>query len=289
MKKRKVKLKRKIKDTVFTALFKIPKYKLQLYKALNPNEKDVIEKDIKTITLSTMLSNGQYNDLGLLVKDRILFLMEAQSTWSINILLRLYMYLADTYKKLIKERQCNLYGSKKIDIPKPELYVIYLGKTKIGKKEFSLNEEYFEGKGPIELRVKVITERSKKDILKEYIQFSHRCDDFRKKNERPTEKSILSFINKCIRDNILKEFLSEHKEEIMSIQTMLFDQDYVTKMYEHELIEEGREKGRVEGRVEGRIEGEAFGLKKGRINILDSLVKQGILTKAEAKRQLEMV
>ena len=43
---------RKIKDTVFTALFKIPKYKLLLYKALNPKVKDVVESDIKTITKS---------------------------------------------------------------------------------------------------------------------------------------------------------------------------------------------------------------------------------------------
>ena len=271
---------RKIKDTVFTALFKIPKYKLLLYKALNPKEKDITETDIKTITLKTILTSGLYNDLGLLVKNKIIFLIEAQSTWSINIIVRMLMYLSDTYKKFFEENNSNLYGTKKINLLMPELYVLYLGKNKIFKKEYSLNEEYFEGKGPIDLKVKLITTRSKKDILKEYIEFAHRSDEFRKNKKKPTEKDIIRFLNKCIRDNVLSEFLQNHMEEVMSIETMLFDQDYVSEMYERELFEEGKAEGKAEGIQQGMQQG---------INVIKGLVKEGLISKEEGKRRIALM
>ena len=279
---------RKIKDTVFTALFKIPKYKLMLYKALNPKEKDIIETDIKTITLKTILTSGLYNDLGLLVKNKIIFLMETQSTWSINIIVRLFIYLSDTYKKYFKENNSNLYGTKKINIPIPELYVLYIGKEKIKKKEISLNEEYFGGKGPIDLKVKIITDRSKNDILKEYIEFANRCNEFRRKKQKPTEKEIISFINKCIKDNILREFLEEHKEEVMSIETMLFDQDYVSEMYDREVFEEGKAAGMQQGEAKGKAEGIQQGIQQG-INVIKSLVKEGLISKEEGKRRIALL
>ena len=40
-------VKRNIKDSVFTDLFKIKKYSLELYKSLHPEDKDVTESDLK--------------------------------------------------------------------------------------------------------------------------------------------------------------------------------------------------------------------------------------------------
>ena len=75
-----------VKDSVFKHLFKIKEYSLKLYKTLMPQDDDITENDIDVVTCETVLMNGLYNDLGLLVRNTILFLMEAQSTWSINIL-----------------------------------------------------------------------------------------------------------------------------------------------------------------------------------------------------------
>ncbi|MCD8238232.1 MAG: hypothetical protein LUC92_02690 [Clostridiales bacterium] len=44
-------MKRNIKDTVFTRLFREKKYLLQLYQALHPEDTDTTEEDLKTITL----------------------------------------------------------------------------------------------------------------------------------------------------------------------------------------------------------------------------------------------
>ena len=74
------KLKRTAKDTVFRDLFSRPKYLLQLYQALHPEDTDVTEQDLKIVTLQNILANGIYNDLGFFAKDKLLILVESQST-----------------------------------------------------------------------------------------------------------------------------------------------------------------------------------------------------------------
>ena len=90
------------------------------------------------------MTNGIYNDLGFNVKGSLVLLVEAQSTWSVNIIIRLLMYLVETYSNIFKDNDTDLYSSAKAKIPKPELYVIYTGKGK-KPKEISLSEEFFGG------------------------------------------------------------------------------------------------------------------------------------------------
>ena len=73
----KLKSRRNIKDSVFTDLFRDKKYTLQLYKALHPEDKSVTAKDIKIVTLKAIVVNDIYNDLGMIIKDKIIFLLES--------------------------------------------------------------------------------------------------------------------------------------------------------------------------------------------------------------------
>ena len=73
----KPKSRRNIKDSVFTDLFRDKKYTLQLYKTLHPEDKSVIAKDIKIVTLKVIVVNDIYNDLGMIIKDKIIFLLES--------------------------------------------------------------------------------------------------------------------------------------------------------------------------------------------------------------------
>ena len=45
------------------------------------------------------------NDLGLLAGGKLLILVEAQATWSINILIRLLLYLVQMYLEAIYAAQ----------------------------------------------------------------------------------------------------------------------------------------------------------------------------------------
>lgn len=67
--------KRKIKDSVFTDLFQNKKYLLQLYKALHPEDNEVTENDLADITIKHVLMDGDYNDLGFSVGNRLMVLV----------------------------------------------------------------------------------------------------------------------------------------------------------------------------------------------------------------------
>ena len=135
--------KRKIKDSVFTNLFQNKKYLLQLYKALHPEDNCVTEDEIADITIKHVLVDADYNDLGFSVGNRLMVLVESQSTWTFNIIIRALMYLIQTYHDYFKRTNQNLYGSKKVNMPKPELYVIYTGDRKNISDTISLSKEFF--------------------------------------------------------------------------------------------------------------------------------------------------
>ena len=90
--------KRKIKDSVFTNLFQDKKYLLQLYKALHPEDYSVTENEIEDVTIKHVLVDADYNDLGFSVGNRLMVLVESQSTWTLNIIIRALMYLYCTSK-----------------------------------------------------------------------------------------------------------------------------------------------------------------------------------------------
>lgn len=53
-------MRRTIKDSVFTYLFRQPAYTLELYRTLHPEDTDTTEADLKLITLENILSTGIY-------------------------------------------------------------------------------------------------------------------------------------------------------------------------------------------------------------------------------------
>lgn len=89
-------VKHTVKDSVFTDIFGTKKYLLQLYQALHPEDKGTGEEDLKNITIKNILVNGLYNDLGFQVGERVIILVESQSSWTMNIIVRALLYLAQT-------------------------------------------------------------------------------------------------------------------------------------------------------------------------------------------------
>ena len=134
-----------VKDSVFTYLFKQPEYARKLYLALHPEDTNVTEADCKLVTLENILTTGMYNDVGLQVRDMLILLVEAQSLFSINISLRLLMYLAATYKEYVEEHKLNIYGTAAVRIPCPELYMVYSGERMDVPEVLHLSDLYEGG------------------------------------------------------------------------------------------------------------------------------------------------
>ncbi|MBD5467836.1 MAG: hypothetical protein HDR21_06755 [Lachnospiraceae bacterium] len=223
--------KRKIKDSVFTNLFQDKKYLLQLYQALHPEDNNVTEEEIKDITIKHVLIDADYNDLGFSVGDRLMVLVESQSTWTFNIIIRALMYLIQTYHNYFKRTNQNLYGSKKVNMPKPELYVIFTGDRKNIPETISLSKEFFDGaKIAIDAEVKVLYQETKEDIIGQYIIFSKVYNEQRTQYGN-TKQAITETIRICKNRDILKEYLESKEQEVVDMMMTLFDDEQILKAY----------------------------------------------------------
>ncbi len=116
--------KRTAKNSVFLDLFQNKSYLLKLYKTLHPEDAMATEDSLTDVTIENVLTDNLYNDLGFIVNNKLMILIEAQSTWTMNILVRVLLYLAQSYYEYFQRTSQNYYKSKKVKMPKPELYVI---------------------------------------------------------------------------------------------------------------------------------------------------------------------
>ena len=171
-------VKHTLKDSVFTSLFKEKKYLMQLYQALHPEDMEATEDDLQDVTISNVLVNDLYNDIGFRVGSTLLILIESQSTWTVNIIFRALMYLVQTYREYFKETKQDIYKSRKLKMPAPELYVIYTGARKSRPGEISLSEEFFDGKETcLDVKVKMIYDGEDGDIINQYVIFTKVCNE----------------------------------------------------------------------------------------------------------------
>ena len=255
---------RTAKDTVFTDLFRDPKYVLQLYRCLHPEDIAVTADQIEIITLKSILTNRIYNDLGFMPNNRLIIVVEDQSTWTVNILLRILMYLVQHYQEYLNRigKEQSIYSSKKLEIPKPELYVLYTGSRKIKKDYLSLAEEFFDGDDSVmDIKVKIIRDGEPGDIINQYVGFAGIFDEhmswYRKNKDHVNAEDVIKEIfQTCLDRNILTDYLKERKREVVSLMMNLFDEEQIFKDF---MVAERRE-ALEEGRAEGRAEGEAKGL-----------------------------
>ncbi|MBQ8093069.1 MAG: hypothetical protein IJ242_05780 [Clostridia bacterium] len=202
------------KDTVFVDLFHIPKYKYQLFRAQHPEMTVVKETNIEPVTLHPIMLNQSYNDPGLLVKDKLIIFVEAQSTWSINILIRILLCLAMTYQNYITEHRLYVYGSRKIEIPEPEFHVIFTGNRKFKKDSISLKEDFWNShNAKADVETKGIYAENKDDIIGQYIIFNHVLDDHIRKHGR-NKTAVEETIHICKNECVPKEYLESREKEM---------------------------------------------------------------------------
>ena len=224
--------KRTIKDSVFRNLFSQKEYLLQLYQALHPEDKNVTKADFEYVTLQNIMINVDYNDLGFLIGNRLMILVEAQSTWCVNIIVRCVMYLAQTWKDYFIQTKQSVYSTTTLNFPEPELYVVYTGNEVIDKKVIRFSEEFFNGRQvAVEAMVKVITGSSDDNILNQYILFAQMVDTQRKLFPGNSRRAVTEAIRICKDRNILKSYLEDREKEVVDIMVTLYSQEEAVEQY----------------------------------------------------------
>jgi hypothetical protein len=253
---------REHKNSVFTLLFSNPNLLRELYSAIEgvtlpPG------MPVGINTLSNALFLGQMNDVSFLIDNRLIVLIEHQSTICNNIPLRLLEYTGRIYEKIIdpdKKYQKNL-----VKIPRPEFIVLYNGKDKYPDyTELKLSDAFMDIEGlkltdadkiPLELIVPVynINYGHNPEILKKcealngYSMFTVKIREFEK--EKPLDEAFISAINYCINNNILKDFLRKHGSEVLNMLFGEYNREIDIAVNRKEAWEDGLEEGREQEKL----------------------------------------
>ena len=148
-----------------------------------------------------------------------------------NIIIRALMYMVQTYHDYFDRTKQNLYKSKKVKLPIPEIYVIYTGDRKTRPSEVSLAQEFFEGKQScIDVKVKMIYDGEDGDIINQYVIFTKVCNEQMALHGRG-QKAVLEAIRICKDRNVLAEYLSSKEKEVVDIMMVLYDEEEVMRSY----------------------------------------------------------
>jgi predicted transposase/invertase (TIGR01784 family) len=287
----------KHKDTVFTFLFSNPDLLRELYSAI---EGITLPPDvpININTLSDVLFRTQRNDISFLINNRLIVLIEHQSTINNNMPLRFMMYSAKLYQGMVDPE--DKFKRKMEKIPKPEFIVLYNGEDNYPDyKELRLSESFIQADIKIDLPLELVVQvyninkgrnqeiLSKSRTLENYSKFIDKIREYQKeykwkyykkendedKKKKLLEKSFRSAINYCIKNDILRDFLKKHNSEVINMLYGEYDPEVEMRVVREEALEEGRE------------EGEEIGMEKSRQYFLE-LLDQG-LTIEEIKERLQ--
>ena len=264
---------RKVKDSVFTKLFSDPKYAFELYKTIHPEDTSSTESMLDIITLENIFTNGLYNDLGILLENRLMIFVEAQSSWNANMSIRTLFYISQTYEKYIKLKDLDVMSYNSIKIPKPEVYVIFTGERK-EKPEFQYLSSHFidfseNDDKAIEVKVKMIYNYNNDNVVGQYIKFCKIFDEQMHLFPQDKRIAIKRTLEICLEKKVLVDFLKKNESEVNTImKDFIFNEKLLNKIHIESEKRIAREQGLAEGRAEGReaglAEGREAGLAEGR-------------------------
>jgi hypothetical protein len=232
-------------------------------------------------TLEGILFMERINDISFVVGNQIVVLLEHQSSINPNMALRLLMYIARVYEKIIGDK--TIYSTRRISIPRPEFYVLYNGLEGYADETVLKLSDAFEDAGvfgvteesgiALEVRVKVynINQGHNEGLLKrsrtlgEYSAFIATVREL-ERELGDKAAAMKKAVKLCIEQNILKGFLKSNASEVINMLVTEWNWDDALAVR----WEEGRAKGQVEGRAKGRAEGRAKGWEE-----LSQLLKEG--------------
>ena len=66
----------------FPQIYQTECYLLKLYQILHPEDITATEDSLTDITIENVLTDNLYNDSGFIVNNKLMILVEAQSTWT---------------------------------------------------------------------------------------------------------------------------------------------------------------------------------------------------------------
>ena len=185
------------KDRLFNFLFGSEENKawtLSLYNAFNGS--NYTDPDaIQITTIKEVMYLGMHDDVSFLIAEEMA-LYEQQSTYNLNMPLRLLQYAGNLYEKYVKENKLNKYGSELLRLPVPKLVVFYNGTIdQPDEMTLRLSESF-----PEDADADIDVGRNKEllDACKPLGEYSWLVDEVRRNNTTKDEEGMSSAIDKAI-------------------------------------------------------------------------------------------
>ena len=233
--------KRSYKDSLFRMLFQEPRQLLDLFNAVN----------------GTDYQNPQ--DLEIVTLENAIYL---------NMPLRILLYAAREYQKLIKDD--SLYASTLLKLPAPHFAVFYNGELDIPERTVLRLSDAYEKpveKPDLELSVTMLNinsgynEQLKETctLLGEYMQYVEKVRHYTKTMH--LDQVVSKAVDDCIQKGILAEFLTSWKSEVIAMSIFEYDE----KREKKKLLQTERKYARLEGLEEGMQKG----MQKGALGIIE--------------------
>lgn len=247
---------REYKSDVFSMLMQDKENALALYNAINNSNYDDPEL-VQMENLDRGISLTVRNDAAF-VLDANLSVYEHQSTVCPNMPLRSLVYFSTIIEPILKGK--NIFSRKLVKIPTPKFAVFYNGLEEQPERyELKLSDAYINQTDNPQLQLKCMVYNinagrnrellDKCKFLKEYMTFVDYVREFNKEmNYENLRAAIERAIDRCINENVLREFLIERRSEVVKMTQL----DY---SFERQLMlecEEARTEGWNKGRSEGR-------------------------------------
>ena len=286
---------REYKSDVFSMLLEDKENALLLYNALNDSDYSNPD-DVEICTLEKGISLTVRNDASFVI-DSSLNIYEHQSTVCPNMPLRSLIYVANHLEKRIKQQRLNLFGHTLVKIPTPKFIVFYNGKENQPEKcEYKLSDCFEKETDNPQLELKCIVYNINKgnnasllekcSFLKEYMIFIDYVRYYYDEKNMALADAIEYAINRCIDENILREFLINRREEVAKVTNLDFTFERQIELEREEAENKGLIRGRTEGLLEGR-KAEIFkSVQEGDYGVSRGAEKLGI-TEAEFIEKME--
>jgi hypothetical protein len=256
---------REYKDSVFVTLCEDKVRLIEIYNAV-ANKNYPPDAALKIVTLGDVLFMGRRNDVSFLMEDKLVVLMEHQSTVCENMALRLLIYIARIYEKWLNANEKfdkAVYGTQLVKIPRPEFYVLYNGKTEFPeRKDLRLSDafqdllesekerasEWFGGLLELIVRVYNINKGFNEEMLKKsetlfgysfFVNLARQYIDAGHELEEAIRQAVVD----CVEKDVLADFLRTYSGEVINMLTTEFKLEDALQVWKEEGIEEGIEKG----------------------------------------------
>ena len=230
---------REYKDRLFRLIFADEANKsntLALYNALN-NSNYTNEEDLEITTLKDVIYIHMKNDLSFIIADSM-NLYEQQASHNPNMPLRGLLYFSDLYEKYLSTRGLSLHVNTLVKIPTPNYVVFYNGTKSRPAKEILLLSDSFlnpSKTGNFEWTATVINLNHKDNHtllencrpLYEYTYLVSKIQTFQK--TMSIGNAVNKAVNECIKENILADFLTAHRSEVLQVYLAEVNEDVLKK------------------------------------------------------------